>query len=71
MVQDLVKVVTRFLGEEAVQMNVSNAGKPPQTVGDTYRFDHFTLPLMIHDSRFFWRLSGARRRAPQPNAHSY
>ncbi len=50
--QDLVKVVTRFLGEEAVQMNVSNAGKPPQTVGDTYRFDHFTLPLMIHDSRF-------------------
>ncbi len=32
--------------------NVSPAERPPSTVEDGYRFDHFTLPLMIHDSRF-------------------
>ena len=50
--KELVQVVTRFLGEEAVQTNVSHARKPPKTVGDTYRFEHFTLPLMFHDARF-------------------
>ncbi len=64
MVQDLVKVVTRFLGEEAVQMNVSNAGKPPQTVGDTYRFDH-RFHLAVDDPRFpfFWRIATLWRPA--------
>ena len=50
--KELVQVVIRFLGEEAVQTNVSHTGKPPKTVGDTYRFEHFTLPLMFHDARF-------------------